>query len=75
MASYNQATVEKKEGCPLEEKRRTEKVISKFMVSTTSHPDKGNAEGDLKKRCYNHFFFTNKSHMNITTLAKHISEL
>ena len=47
----------KKEDCPLEGKCRTENIIYKCIASTSGHPDKvylGTAEGDLKKRYYNH---------------------
>ena len=51
----------KKEDCPLEGKCRTENIIYKCIASTSGHPDKvylGTAEGDFKKRYYNHMIFS-----------------
>ena len=66
----------KKEDCPFEGKTRTENIIYKCIVLTSGHPDKvylGTAEGDSKKRCYNHISsFKNVTKMNKTTLAKYI---
>ena len=55
----------------MEGKSRTENVIFKCIVSTSGHPpDKaylGTAEGDFKKRCYNHISsFKNKTQMKNT---------
>ena len=65
----------KKEDCPLEGKCRTENIIYKCIASTSGHPDKvylGTAEGDFKKRYYNHISsFKNETQMNKTTLAKY----
>ena len=58
----------KKEDCPLEGKCRTENIIYKCIASTSGHPDKvylGTAEGDFKKRYYNHISsFKNETQMN-----------
>ena len=68
----------KKEGCPLGGKCRTENIIYICIVSTSGHPDKvylRTAEGDFKKRYYNHISsFKNESQMNKTTLAKYFWE-
>ena len=68
----------KKEDCPLEGKCRTENIIYKCIASTSGHPDKvylGTAEGDFKKRYYNHISsFKNETQMNKTTLAKYVWE-
>ena len=69
----------KEEDCPLEGKCRTENIIYKcVVVSTPGHPDKvylGTAEGDFKKRYYNHISsFKNETQMNKTTLAKYVWE-
>ena len=64
---------------PLEGKCRTENIVYKCIVSTSVHPDTaylGTADGDFKKRYYNHISsFTNKTQMNKTTLAKYVWEL
>ena len=68
----------KEEDCPLEGKCRTENIIYKCVVSTPGHSDKvylGTAEGDFKKRYYNHISsFKNETQMNKTTLAKYVWE-
>ena len=65
----------KKEDCLLEGKCRTENIIYKCITSRSGHPDKvylGTAEGDFKKRYYNHISsFKNETQMNKTTLAKY----
>ena len=69
----------KKEDCPSEGKCRTENITYKCIVSTSRHPDKAyleTAEGDFKKRYYNHISsFKNKTKINKTTLAKYFREL
>ena len=64
--------------CPLEGKCRTENIIYKCIASASGHPDKvylGTAEGDLKKRYYNHISsFKNEIQMNKTNLAKYVWE-
>ena len=68
----------KKEDCLLEGKCRTENIIYKCITSRSGHPDKvylGTAEGDFKKRYYNHISsFKNETQMNKTTLAKYVWE-
>ena len=54
--THSHAIIEKKD-CSLEGKRRTENIIYKRIASTSGDTDKtylGNADGDLKKRFYNH---------------------
>ena len=67
-----------KDDCPLEGKCRTKNIIYKCIVSTSGHTDKvylETAEGDSKKRYYNHISsFKNKTQMNKTTFAKYIWE-
>ena len=57
-------------------KCRTENITYKCIVSTSGHPDKvylGTAEGDFKKRYYNHISsFKNETQMNKTTLEKYV---
>ena len=69
----------KKEECPLEGKCRVNDVIYKCIVSATGFPNKvylGTAEGEFKKRFYNHnSSFKNELKMNDTTLAKHVWDL
>ena len=68
----------KKEACRLQGKCRTENINCKCIVSTSGHPGKvylGTAEGDFKKRYYNHISsFKNKTQMKKTTLAKYVWE-
>ena len=68
----------KKEDCPLQGKLRIENINYKYIASTSGHPDKfylGSAEGDLKKRFYNHISsFKNETPMNKTILAKYVLE-
>ena len=68
----------KKEDYPLERKCRTENLTYKCIAPTSGHPDKvylGIAEGDLKKRYYNHISsFKNEIRMNKDTLAKYVWE-
>ena len=63
----------------MEGKCRNESITYKYIVSTSGHPDNaylGTAEGDFKKRYYNHISsFQNKTQMNKTTLAKYFWEL
>ena len=62
----------------MEGKCRTENIIYKCIASTSGHPDKvylGTAEGDFKKRYYNHISsFKNEIEMNKTSLAKYVWE-
>ena len=71
--------LQKKEDCRLEGKCRTENMIYKCIVSTCFHPDKaylGTAEGEFKKRYYNHISsYRNETQMNKTTLANYVWEL
>ena len=71
------ATVEKKK-ISFGRKCRTENIIYICIASTSGHPDKvylGTAEGDFKKRYYNHISsFKNETQMNKTTLAKYVWE-
>ena len=57
---------------------RTENILYKYIVSTSGHPDKvylGTAEGDFKKRYYNHIIsFKNETQMNKTTLTRYVWE-
>ena len=68
-----------KEECRLEGKCRVNAVIYKSIVSATGFPNKvhlGTAEGEFKKRFYNHnSSFKNELKMNDTTLAKHVWDL
>ena len=68
----------KKEDCPLEGKCRTENIIYKCITSTSGHPNKvslGTAEGDFKKRYYNHTSsLKDETQRNKTTLAKFVWE-
>ena len=44
--------LQKKEACPSDEKRKTENIIYRCVVSTSSYPDKahlGTVEGDFLK--------------------------
>ena len=69
----------KKEECPLDGKCRAGNIIYKCVASANGLPDKcylGTAEGDFKKRFYNHKkSFKNKSYMNETTLSKYVWDL
>ena len=68
----------KKEDCPLEGKCSSKNIFYKCIASTSGHPDKvyeETAEGDFKKRYYNHISsFINKVQMNKTTLANYVWE-
>ena len=69
----------KKEECPLEGKCRVNDVIYKCIVSATGFPNKvylGTAEGEFKKRFYNHnSSFKNELKMSNTTLANPVWDL
>ena len=71
--------LQKKGRVPIKRKCRVNDVIYKCIVSTTGFPNKvylGTAEGEFKKRFYNHnSSFKNELKMNDTTLAKHVWDL
>ena len=68
-----------KEDCPLDGLCQTNDIIYKCVVSTKSTPEKvylGTAEGDFKKRYYNHKkSFKNRLYECDTTLSKYIREI
>ena len=63
----------------MEGKCSTKNITYKCIVSTSGHLDKaylGTAEGDFKRRFYNHISsFKNETQMNKTNLAKYVWEL
>ena len=68
-----------KSTCPLNGQCQSQDKIYKCTVSTPLNPDKvylGTAEGDFKKRYYNHTkSFRNKRYTNGRNLSKYISEI
>ena len=66
-----------KSTCPLN--GQCQDIIYKCTVSTSVNPDKvysGTAEGDFKKRFYNHMkSFSNKRYTNDTSLSKYMWEI
>ena len=62
--------------CPLDGNCQTSDIIYKYIASTTVNPDKiylGTAEGNFKKRYYNHkTSFKNRGKANGTTLLKYV---
>ena len=68
-----------KSTCPLNGQCQSQDIIYKCTVSTSINPDKvylGTAEGDFKKRYYNHTkSFCIKRYINETSLSKHIWEI
>ena len=54
-------------------------TVNKFTASISVNPDKvylGTAEGEFKKRYYNHNkSFRNRSYANETTLSKYVCEI
>ena len=65
--------------CPLNGKCQVTDIIYKFTVLSPDKPNKvylKTAEGDFKKRFYNHRkSFNNEGSANDTTLSKYIWEL
>ena len=68
-----------KNDCPLDGNCQTSDIIFKCIASTTINPDKiylGTAEGNFKKRYYNHkTSFKNREKANDTTLSKYVWEV
>ena len=68
-----------KTDCPLDGNCQTSDIIYKCIASTTVNPDKiylGTAEGNFKKRYYNHkTSFKNREKANDTTLSKYVWEV
>ena len=65
--------------CPLDSNCQTSDIIYKWIASTTVNPDKiylETAEGNLKKRYYNHKTSSkNREKANDTTLSKYVWEI
>ena len=68
-----------KNDCPPDGNCQTSDVIYKCITSTTVNSDKiylGTAEGNFKKRCYNHkTSYKNSEKANGTTLSKYVWEV
>ena len=62
--------------CPLDGKCRAKSVVYKCIASTSINPEKlylGTAEGEFKKRFYNHKkSFKNRGYASDTSLSKYI---
>ena len=66
----------KKHECPLDSKCRVKNIVYKCVALVYGYPNKvysGTAEGDFKKRFYNHrMSFNNEGHSKDTTLSKYV---
>ena len=66
----------KQHKCPLDGKCRAGNIAYKCVASVNAYPNKvylGTAEGDIKKRCYNHWMsFNNEGYSTDTTLSIYI---
>ena len=75
----DQCNCKNRNDCPLDGNCQTSDIIYKCIASTTVNPDKiylGTAEGNFKKRYYNHkTSFKNREKANDTTLSKYVWEV
>ena len=79
MERNQQCYCRNKSVCPLDGGCQQNDVIYKYISSTSVKPDKvylGTAEGEFKKRYYNHNkSFRHRSYANKTTLSKYAWEI
>ena len=75
----DQCNCKTRNDCPLDGNCHTGDIIYKCIASTTVNPDKiylGTAEGNFKKRNYNHkTSFKNREKANDTTFSKYVWEV